>query len=140
MNYIHTVAMGRMTKDQELTFLPSGTAVGKFTIAVNRRSKAKDGTPKDEVTFLECVAWNKNAELVTQYTRKGSTILVDGEMKQENWDDKVTGAKRSKLVLVVGRVVFCDKREVSGQQSAPTTAPTAAPAPTPAGEPDDVPF
>lgn len=140
MNYIHTVAAGRMTRDQELTFLPSGTAVGKFTLVVNRKFKTKGGEPKEEATFLECVAWNKTAELIGQYTRKGSEILVDGELKQENWEDKMTQRKRSKLVLVVGTVQFGSRPEAGSQQPAPSPTPTAAAAPAPAGEPDDVPF
>lgn len=143
MNYIHTVVMGRMTKEAELRFTPSGNAVAKFTVVVNSKYKASDGTMKEDATFLECVAWNKTAELLGQYTRKGSKILVDGELRQENWDDKTTGQKRSKMVLTVGKVVFCDKREAAGTQPATPAAeprPTAAAAPTPAGEADQVPF
>lgn len=143
MNYIHTVAAGRMTKDADLRFTPSGKAVAKFTVVVNSKYKASDGTAKEEATFLECVAWNKTAELIGQYTRKGSEILVDGELKQENWDDKTTGQKRSKLVLTVGKVVFCGKREETISQPAiPAAAPKPATAasPVPAGEKDEVPF
>lgn len=130
---------GRLVRDPESKFLPTGICICAFTVATSRKYKDKHGVAKEDVAFVECEAWDKLAELVTQYTRKGSVVLVEGRLKQENWDDKVSGQKRSKLKVVAESVQFGSKPDDSKPATVPAAA-TPTPVPAAAGEPDDVPF
>jgi single-strand DNA-binding protein len=87
------------------------------SIAINDRYTTKSGEKKEEVLFLECVLWGRTAELANEYLAKGKPVLFSGKLKQENWDDKTTGQKRSKIVLNVESMQFLGSP--SGGQEAP---------------------
>ncbi len=97
------IISGNLTKDPEVRATASGQQVCAFTIAVNR-GPAKDGT--DQVAFIDCTAWGKPAEIISQYGKKGSSLLVSGRLNQQMWTDKASGQKRSKLEVVVDDFVF----------------------------------
>ena len=103
------VLAGNLTRDPELKYIPSGAAVCDFSLAINRRWKDKQGADKEEVSFIDCVAWAKTAELVAQYLKKGSSALVTGEIKQERWSDK-NGENRSRVRVQVNRVQFLGRK------------------------------
>jgi single-strand DNA-binding protein len=135
---------GNLTRDPQLKFLANENAVCAFGIANSRKRKA--GTDQvEDVVFLDCEAWGKTAEMIAKWFTKGKPILCEGRIKQETWDDKTTGAKRSKLLLVVERCHFLnDAKHVPAAPSAtdPATAPTtpaAAPRAADAGG-DEPPF
>jgi len=107
--------IGRLTKDPELNFIPNGTAVVQFGIAVNRRYKGQDGLQKDEVTFIDCVAWGITAQNLAKYMKKGRLIFVGGRIIQESWDDKQTGQKRHKTRVVAENVQYLDKQSQNEQ-------------------------
>lgn len=146
--------MGNLTRDPELRYTPKGMAIAKFGIAVNRVWTNEAGEKKEEVTFVDVDVFGRTAENVGQYMRKGRPILVEGRLKLDQWDDKQTGQKRSRLGVVADTVQFLGGAPGGGEGGAP--APTAAPraqrpvpAAAPAGEPlegdgppesDDVPF
>lgn len=130
---------GRLARDPEMRYLPTGVGICRFTVASSRKYKGKAGDAKEDSVFVECDAWDKLAELVTQFTRKGSVVLVEGRLKQETWDDKATGQKRSKLLVVAESVQFGSKPDDGKPATAPVAA-TPAPVPAAAGQPDDVPF
>lgn len=135
MNIIHI--SGNLTRDVETRYLPSGTAIGAFGIASNR--KWRDQTTKEmkeEVTFVDITVFGKQAETVAQYFKKGSPILITGRLKLDQWDDKKTGDKRSKLGIVMEQFEFMGGKK--SEQSAPSK-PTA-PATETKAEDDDVPF
>lgn len=92
------ILLGRMTRDIEIRETPSGKAVGNFSLAVNRG--------KEEVDFIEMTAWEKTAEIMAQYTQKGSQLVVVGSLRQETWEDKDSGKKRSKLTVTAHDVTF----------------------------------
>lgn len=144
-NYCKTIIAGHTCKDVELRFMPSGKAVGNFTIAFNREWKTETGEKHSESTFVDCTVFGKQAEVLSQYTKKGAPILLEGRLKQENWEDKNTHVKRSKLVLVVEGFTFLGKRD-DGDAPPRTAAPEPAAAPAPEApsnppvEEDDVPF
>ena len=96
--YNHTISIGNLTRDPELRYTPQGVPVCSATLAINYRWKAEDGTQKDEVTFLDCVAFNRRAEVINEYARKGSLIMLAGRLKQDNWEDK-EGKKRTKTKM-----------------------------------------
>jgi single-strand DNA-binding protein len=149
-NFNKVILAGNMTRDPELRYTPKGTAIAKFGLAINRNWTGEDGQKREEVTFVDVDAFGKQAEVIGQYLRKGRPILVEGRLKLDQWDDKQSGQKRSRLGVVLESFSFLDSgnREAGGT---PTAAPAprparpvaAAPATDPADEPpqgDDVPF
>lgn len=107
--YNRVILMGNLTRDPEVRFLDSGTAVASFGLAVNRKWK-KDGETKEEVSFFDCEAWGKTAEICGEYLAKGRPVLVDGRLKQERWEDD-GGNKRQKIKVVINEVQFLGSRE-----------------------------
>jgi single-strand DNA-binding protein len=148
------ILMGNLTRDPELRYTPKGMAIAKFGVAVNRVWTNEAGEKKEEVTFVDVDVFGRTAENVGQYMRKGRPILVEGRLKLDQWDDKQTGQKRSRLGVVAETVQFLGGAPGGGEGGAPasSSAPRAqrpAPAAAPAGEPlegdgppesDDVPF
>lgn len=122
---------GNLTKKPEFKAIGE-KSIALFSLAVNKKYKAKDGTPKERVLFIECEAWGKTGELVAQYLDKGSPVYVQGELVMDQWDDKATGAKRSKIKVVVEQVQFLPKAGRS--EDGPDTPSPSVPAPA---QPDD---
>jgi single-strand DNA-binding protein len=126
MPYNKTILMGNLTRALEVKAVGT-TCVGDFTIAVNRKFKKQSGEQVEEVSFIDCKAWGKTAEIMAQYLDKGSSVLVDGRLQQESWEKD--GQKRSKLVLVVENFSFTGgpagdndgspKHEYKREQAAP---------------------
>ena len=100
------VIIGRLTRDPEIRYTQSGKAVSNMTLAVKRRFK------KDEVDFLDCVSWEKTAELTAEYLRKGSQVGITGALKQERFE--VEGQKRSKVVINIEQLDFIGSKEHKG--------------------------
>lgn len=109
--------IGNLTKDPESRAAGQST-IANFSIAVNRRWTAGDGTKKEEVSYFDCEAWNKTGELVMNYLKKGRSVLVGGRLQQDRWEDK-DGGKRSKIKIVVENVQFLGQKPEEG---APATA------------------
>ena len=138
---INSISLGgNLTRDPEVRVTPQGTAIAQFSIANNRKFKDASGAQREEVSFIDCEAWGKTGENIGKFFSKGAQICVQGRVKQDTWDDKATGQKRSKLKVVVDQFHFVGgKREqapVSGQEPRPST-------PAPAGNTgsdEDVPF
>jgi single-strand DNA-binding protein len=98
------ILMGRLTRDVELKPTTTGKSVASFTLAVDSQSEGKDAN------FFDVTAWEKLAELVNQYTHKGSKVLVMGRLQQQTWSDKDSGQKRSKVVIIATDVTFLDSK------------------------------
>ena len=94
------IIVGNLTRDPELRTTPSGTQVCGFTVAVNRNYKDGSGGNKEQVSFLDCSAWGRSGEIIAQYAKKGSGILVSGRIEQRSWEDK-EAQKRSRVEIVV---------------------------------------
>ena len=94
------IIVGNITRDPELRTTPSGTQVCGFSVAVNRNYKDNSGEQKENVSFFDCSAWGKSGEIIAQYSKKGSGILVSGRLEQRSWEDK-EGQKRSRVEIVV---------------------------------------
>ncbi len=158
-SFNQVILMGNMTRDIEVRFTPSNSAVGTFGLAVNRTWTTPQGEKREEVSFIDCEAWGKAAELLKQYTSKGSPLFVSGRLKQDTWEDKNGGGKRSKLKVVVEDFRFIGSRQGAGgpgagggggggeyDQSAPSPqvrtgrAPQRAADGPPAIGEDDIPF
>lgn len=98
------ILIGRLTRDPELRYTPSGTAVASFSLA-NNRSYAVTGEKKDQVSYFDCVAWAKLGEIITEYCKKGHRIAVEGRLQQRRWDDQ-DGKKRTKVEVVIENFQF----------------------------------
>lgn len=116
MNYNRVLLMGNLTRDPELKYLPSQTAIVEFGLAVNRKWKSKDGTDGEETCFVDCTAFGKTAEVMNQYLAKGRPVFIEGRLKLDQWQDSKTGANRSKLRVVVENFQFVGGRQ-DGQQA-----------------------
>jgi single-strand DNA-binding protein len=107
MAYLNKVFLiGNLTRDPELRVTPKGTAICQFGLAVNRQFKDESGQTRDETTFVDIEAWGKQGELVSKYLTKGSPAMVEGRLKLDQWEDKTSGQKRSKLKIVLDNVQF----------------------------------
>ena len=139
--------MGNLTRDPELRYTPSGTAIAKMGLAVNRVWRDAEGQQKEEVTFVDVDAFGKQAETIGQYMQKGRPILVEGRLKLDQWEDKNTGQNRSRLGVVLERFTFvgggggqAGGGDAAPQQSAPPPSEPAGGPPVDAPGDDDVPF
>ena len=95
------IISGNLTRDPELRSTPNGASVCSFTVAVNRTFRGSDGENKEEVSFIDCSAWGKLGEMIAQYGKRGSGVLVSGRLSQRSWEDKDTKQRRSRVEIVV---------------------------------------
>jgi len=123
------ILMGRLTRDPEQRTTTGGKTIASFSLAVDR------GGDSDAADFFEITAWEKLGELVVQYLAKGRRVLVQGRLRQDSWDDKETGKKRSRVEVTATDVTFLDGPSDSngGGSSAPRAASSA-----PSKKTDDV--
>jgi single-strand DNA-binding protein len=120
------ILVGNLTRDPELRYTPKGTAIAKIGIAVNRVWTSESGEKKEEVTFVDVDVFGRTAENVGQYMRKGRPILIEGRLRLDQWDDKQTGQKKSKLGVVAETVQFLgggDRGEGGGGDRGGGSAP-----------------
>jgi single-strand DNA-binding protein len=151
------ILMGNLTRDPELRYTPKGTAIAKIGLAVNRVWTNEAGEKKEDVTFVDVDVFGRTAENVGQYMRKGRPILIEGRLKLDQWDDKQTGQKKSRLGVVAETVQFLGGGQGAEGGGGGGAAPAAPRAPRPAAaapsapvaepiegdgppESDDVPF
>jgi single-strand DNA-binding protein len=142
MNLNRVIVAGRLTRDPEVRITTSGTAVADISLAVSRFYKDQAGQTKEETDFIDLTAFGRSAEIIQKHLHKGNPLFVEGRLHLDQWDDKQTGAKRSKLKVIAESLQFVGPRP---QSQTPTPAPQkpGAPAPAPRGadiEPDDIPF
>ena len=104
-NFNKVLLLGNLTRDPQLSYLPSQTAVVDFGLAVNRKWKGQDGTMKDETCFVDCQVFGKPAETINKYCRKGNPLFVEGRLKFDSWT-KQDGSKASKLRVTVENFQF----------------------------------
>lgn len=151
-SFNRVILVGNLTREIELRYTPSGTAVTEIGLAVNDRRKTQTGEWVEETTFVDVTLWSRTAEVASEYLSKGSPILVEGRLKLDTWE--TDGQKRSKLRVVGERMQMLSNRAggASGggrpsqnysesEFSQPTTTSASAPEAAPAGPPnDDIPF
>ena len=152
-SYNRVILVGNLTRDPELRYIPSGTAVTDIGLAVSDRRKNASGEWVEETTFVDVTLWGRTAEVVSEYLSKGSPILIEGRLKLDTWETN-DGQKRSKLKVIGERMQMLGSRGDGGrggggQGAAPQNnqysqpAPQDnfdAPPPQAAGGGDDIPF
>ncbi len=144
--------MGNLTRDVELKYTPSNQPVATFGLAMNRRYRTREGENREETTFVDCEAWARTAEVMSEYLSKGRPVFIEGRLKLDQWQDK-DGNNRSKLRVVVENFQFVDSRGSTGggggdRSSAPeqmASANTSSAASPDSGQhkpvsEDDIPF
>jgi len=104
-NFNKVLLMGNLTKDPELRYTPQGVAVVNLRLAVNRRFRDRNQEVKDEVCFVNCVVWDKQAESCNQYLHKGSAVFIEGRLQSRSWEDNA-GQKRNVIEVRAERVQF----------------------------------
>jgi single-strand DNA-binding protein len=137
--------IGRLTRDPELRYTPSGTPVCNLALATNRYGQDAAGERREFTDFHDIVVWNqgnrKLAELCSQYLQKGRLVYVEGRLQTRSWDDAQSGQKRYRTEVNANDVQFLDSRQegAAGQPAAPEAEPAAVGA---GGDvdPDDIPF
>ena len=113
-SFSKVILMGNLTKDPEIRYTPSGTAVANFTLAINHRYKQAEEN-KEDVCFIDIVVFGKQGENCGQYLHKGNGVIVDGRLQERRWETK-EGQKRTKHEVVAQGVQFLPKRDGSGDK------------------------
>jgi single-strand DNA-binding protein len=113
-NYNKVILVGNLTRDPQMRYLPSQMPVVDFGLAVNHRFKTKSGEDREEVCFIDCSAFGRQAEVINQYCRKGRPLLVEGRLKFDTWEDKQGGGKRSKHTVVIDNFQLLGGRDSAG--------------------------
>lgn len=132
-NFNKVFLIGNLTRDPELRYTPSGTAVSNLRIAVNRRFKDREGQQKSDVCYVTVVVWDKQAEVCNQYLQKGRGIFVEGRLQSRSWQAQ-DGSKRNVLEVRAERVQFLGSPAGSPAGSPPAAKEQAVSTEAPAGE------
>ncbi len=132
-SFNRVVLMGNLTRDPEVRYTTGGTAVTDVSLAINRYRTDKNTNERiEETTFVEVTLWGRTAEIAGEYLGKGRPVLIEGRLQQDQWEDKETGQKRSKLKVVGESMQLLGGRESGGgggaprPQGAPASQPTQA--------------
>ena len=127
---------GRLTRDPELRYIQSGTALCKLGLAVSRKYRTKEGEQREETLFINVTCWGKTAEYVGENYHKGRPVLIEGKLKSDEWEDKNTGQKRTSIEVTADRVHALDWDDRGGGKPS-KPEPRAIEEPVPE---DDIPF
>ncbi len=100
------ILIGRLTRDPQMRYTPTQTAICEFGLAVGRKFKTAAGEAREETAFIDCTVWGKGGEIFNQYMAKGKQVYIEGRLKFDSWEDKQGGGKRSKLTVVVDDFQF----------------------------------
>lgn len=125
LSHNHCTLMGYLANDAELAFLPNGTAVVNFTLAVNKTYTTQGGEKREEVLFIDCCMFGKIAEVLSK-ARKGSPLFVEGHLKLSTWEGP-DGTKRSKIGLVLSSFQFLNGKPKDDESLPVTTVPARKP-------------
>jgi single-strand DNA-binding protein len=102
--------LGNVGKDPEVKFLPSGTAVANLTLATSERTKDKAGEWQDRTEWHNLTAFQRTAEIIRDYVKKGSKIYVEGRIQTRSWDDQASGQKKYRTEIIVNELVLLSSR------------------------------
>jgi single-strand DNA-binding protein len=98
--------MGNLTRDPELRVTPKGTSICQFSLAINRQFKMESGESREEVIYVDIEAWGKQGETIAKYCTKGRPLYVEGRLRLDQWEDKNTKEKRSRMKVVLEQFQF----------------------------------
>jgi single-strand DNA-binding protein len=118
-NFNKVYLMGNLTRDPEMRVTPKGTAICQFGLAISRSWKDESGQTREETAFVDIEAWGKQGEIISKYCTKGRPLFVEGRLKFDQWEDKTSGQKRSKLKVVLENFQFIGGRGDGAQAGGP---------------------
>jgi single-strand DNA-binding protein len=124
-SFNRVILVGNLTRDPELRYITTGTAVTDLGLAMNDRRKNAAGEWVEEPVFVDVTLWGRQAETASEYLTKGSPVLIEGRLKYDTWETS-DGQKRSKLRVVGERMQFLGSRGGAGGGGAPAGSPAAA--------------
>jgi single-strand DNA-binding protein len=104
------ILVGNLGKDPEVKYTPNGTAVAKFSVATNERFKDKSGEWQDRTEWHNIVAWQRLAEIVGEYIKKGSKVYIEGRLQTSSWEDKQSGEKKYRTEIIAQDLVMLGGR------------------------------
>jgi single-strand DNA-binding protein len=113
-NYNRVFLLGNLTAEPESRELPTSGIVTDIRLAVNRSYRNRQGEPVEEVSYVDCTAYARNAEIARDYLRKGAPVFVEGRLHQDRWETE-GGDKRSKLKVVIERLVLMPRPAAAGE-------------------------
>lgn len=125
-NYNKVMLLGRLTRDPQLSYLPSQTPVVEIGLATSRKFKKQDGSQGEEVCFTDCTMFGSRAEVINKYLHKGDPLFIEGRLKFDSWQDK-DGKKRSKLRVLIENFEFLGGGRKQGGDSSGSQPPNAEP-------------
>ena len=154
------ILIGNLTRDPEIRYTPSGAALCSFGLAINDSYVNKQGEVKEETCFVDIDVWGKQAESSNRYLSKGKSVCIEGRLRFDQWDDRESGKKRSRLTVTAVRVQFLSGRGTDNQGDDAPKPPSSeegtpheqtSPVPSKSGSPnpavdkkddtmDDIPF
>lgn len=144
-SYNKVLIMGNLTRDPEVKYTQKGTAISELSIAVSKKWKDDAGKMQEKTCFVSATAFGRTAEVIGEHFKKGKPIFIEGELTQDQWEDKDTGKKREKTKVAIQSFQFVggsdEKQSGNGGQSSPR--PAAKPAPkefTSSNDDGDIPF
>lgn len=103
--------IGNLTRDPQVKHLPNSLVIAEFGLAMSRRFRTQAGEDREEVCFVDCTAFGKQAQVISEYARKGRQLFIEGRLKYDVWEDKSGHGKRSKLSVVIENFQFLGARE-----------------------------
>jgi single-strand DNA-binding protein len=124
-NYNHVTLIGNITRDIEIKRTVSGRYIAELGIAINRNWTTEGGEKREETTFVDVTLWGRVAEIVGDYCKKGDPIFIEGRLTLDQWEDKQTGQKRSKLKVTGDNIQLLGRAPTTRKEASPSDKPTA---------------
>ena len=129
-SYNKIIMIGNLTRDPQLSYLPSNTPVCEIGLAVNHKWKSQDGNTNEKVCFIDCKSFGKQAETLNQHVNKGDPLMIEGRLEFDQWEAQ-DGQKRSKHRVFIERFTFMGGQKENQQSTPPPQAPAPPQAPQP---------
>jgi len=134
------ILVGNVGQDPEVKYTASGVPVAKVSLATNERSKDKNDAWQDMTEWHSVVAWQRLAEIVGEYVRKGSKVYIEGKLQTSSWEDKQSGERKYRTEVVARDIVLLGTRDNGQEGTGETPSGRSSPEPAPAVADDDIPF
>jgi single-strand DNA-binding protein len=134
------ILVGNVGQDPEVKYTPSGVPVAKLSIATNERFKDKNDVWQDRTEWHTAVAWQRLAEIVGEYVRKGSKLYIEGKLQTSSWEDKQSGERKYRTEIVARDIVLLGPRDNGQEGREEMSSGQSSPEPAPALADEDIPF
>jgi single-strand DNA-binding protein len=134
------ILVGNLGQDPEVKYTPSGVPVGRLSLATNERFKDKNDQWQDRTEWHSVVAWQRLAEIVGEYVRKGTKLYIEGKLQTTSWQDRQSGEKKYRTEIVARDIILLGSRENGEKRAVETSNENSAPKPVSSVVDEDIPF